>query len=219
MTWRDWRAESKGKGISREQINEGSTTWQNNRDTQQAGKTLELRRKPLVNCAAQAVDGAARWMWSLQGRALQTNQMQSHMGRGAQQEVNSGMLTVLGPGFWLGQQDPVSRAREGTCPLARLCCAFLASTRSLSFQQPAKTEMAVQCTRLISTQDPPLGTSVWDLLPTIHTDKRHIPSKGQYLQSQPVQSRMEQQLCHTPAMSDLLLPLKTTPSWPLCGQW
>lgn len=35
-TWRDWRAESKGKGVSGERIRKGSTTWQNNRDAQQA---------------------------------------------------------------------------------------------------------------------------------------------------------------------------------------
>lgn len=35
-TQRDWRAESKDEGVSRERISEGSTTWQNKREAQQA---------------------------------------------------------------------------------------------------------------------------------------------------------------------------------------
>lgn len=72
-------------------------------------------------------------MWSLQGRALQSNQMQSHTSGGAQREVNSGMPTMSGPGFWLGQQDSVSRAEKETCSFTRSCCA----TSILSFCQEA----------------------------------------------------------------------------------
>ena len=63
-------------------------------------------------------------MRSLQGRALESNQMQSHTGGGAQREENSGTPMALGPGFWLGQQDPVSRAGKGTRPFARSCRAI-----------------------------------------------------------------------------------------------
>lgn len=37
--------------------------------------------------------------------------------------MNSGTRMASGPGFWLGQQDPVSRAGKGTHPFARSCRA------------------------------------------------------------------------------------------------
>lgn len=54
--------------------------------------------------------------------------------------MNSGTLTASGPGFWLGQQDPVSRAGKGTHPFTRSCCAtsLLSLCRELALLTASK---------------------------------------------------------------------------------
>lgn len=93
--------------------------------------------------------------------------------------MNSGTLTVSGPGFWLGQQDLVSRAKNGICPFARSCCA----TSLLTLCQELAFPMARKDARLISMQDPRMGTRSMGLIAhypysqATHTQQRPMHPK------------------------------------------